>query len=818
MLQSTLTNYMVEEGVARYRKDIESAKKREEESGTKYGQRLLSAAIVPFADAIAKWRTDAATAPARRRLAALKPLQKVTAEVAAFISTRVVLDAIGASRPYGPLCLAVGRAIEDEVRFAWLKKNQPGLFKTLDKQLTYCNSYEHKRTVIVHAMNKAGLSVKAKEDVFEAWTPNLCVQVGATLVDLLKDTTLLVQVVTIRRGKKLESLVQATEKTTEWIRSFNAYAEVLDPMWLPTVDAPTPWTAPKGGGYTGDLLPSLPLVKRPSADYLNRILPAAKMDEALECINALQNTAWCINRRVYGVMQHLWDAGRKVGSMPQSEDEPLPTKPLDIETNADARKAWRTQAARVHNNNAALRSNRLHARKLLNLAQKFANVEKFYFPYQMDFRGRLYTVPTFLTPQGNDLARGLLLFADTATIRDDHDAYWLGIYGANLFGKDKITFEERLAWVHSQRENILAVAADPLANQWWQTAEEPWQFLAWCLEWSGWLTKGPGFQTSLPVCLDGTNNGLQILSMLTRDEIAAKATNVLPSASPADIYGDVAKRVVEIMQADFTPENAEHNDYWLSFGINRKTTKRPVMVLPYGGTFHSCRDYVADWYVETLKARNEPVPEFKVVASRCHYLALRIWEGIEFCVGRPRQAMVWLQECAALFTDANLPILWTAPSGFPVLQAYKELKAFRVETTLGDRVQKIQLNSDTGVKLSRARQRNGISPNYVHSLDAAALCKTVSLCSKQGLTSFAMIHDSYGTLAPRVHDMAAALRVAFVQIFSVDQLDALRTELQAQLDAAGVKDKDGNPVILPPVPAPGGLDVRQLLDSEFFFA
>jgi hypothetical protein len=31
---------------------------------------------------------------------------------------------------------------------------------------------------------------------------------------------------------------------------------------------------------------------------------------------------------------------------------------------------------------------------------------------------------------------------------------------------------------------------------------------------------------------------------------------------------------------------------WINFGIDRKITKRPVMVLPYGGTFTSCRGYV----------------------------------------------------------------------------------------------------------------------------------------------------------------------------------------------------------------------------------
>lgn len=822
MLQATLDRYMTDEGVARYRKTVEDAKRRGAESGTAYGQRLLSASIIPFADRIKTWLAENSKARAGRRIAAVGPLSQIDPHTAAFIATRVALDGIGLAQNYGPICERLGCGLEDEVRFAWLAKHHAGLFKKLERQLSICHNYDHKRAVIVHAMRKAGISVSAgekKEGVFEPWPKALRVKVGALLLHLLEESTQLVEVVTVRQGKKQRSIVQATAKTMEWIRGFNDYAEVLDPVWLPMVELPAPWEAPKGGGYTGDMLPALQLVKRASADYLANTLPAAVMPEVYAALNALQNTPWQINRRVYGVMQHLWDTGRKVGGLPQSEDDALPAKPVDIESNAEARKEWKRRAARVHVSNASLRSTRLQARKLLNLAQKFANVERFYFPYQLDFRGRIYTVPTFLTPQGSDLARGLLLFADSATINNDDDAYWLGVYGANLFGKDKITFEERVAWVKSQRESILAVAADPLACQWWQEADEPWQFLAWCFEWSGWLTQGPGFQTRLPVCLDGTNNGLQILSMLTRDEVAAKATNVLPSDTPADIYGEVARRVVQLMRAEDKDTLEPLAKFWLAFGIDRKTTKRPVMVLPYGGTFHSCKEYVGDWYAETAKAKGHELPEFKTVAARNFYLARRIWDGIEFCVGRPRLAMEWLQQCAVIFTQAGIPLKWTAPSGFPVLQAYKEVRAVTVQTTLGDRVRCIDLLQEDPVKLSRARQKNGISPNFVHSLDAAALVKTVATCSAQfGIGAFAMIHDSYGTHAPRVHEMASALRHAFVAIFSEDRLETLRSELQAQLDADQVVDKQGNRVVLPSVPPKGTLDVRSLLQSEFFFA
>lgn len=814
MLQATLDRAMIEEGRTRYWNGVTEAKKREEESSTLYGQRLLAGSIVPFADAIANWLKTMEAKRASHRGSAYGPLKLIAPDVAAFITARSILDSIGLGKSYGAATGGVGALVEDEVRFAWLRKHHPGLFNKLERQLARCANYEHKRTVIVHTMNKHKVGA-ADGKVFEAWDEASKVKVGCLLVDLFAESTKLVETVCVRSGRKTQRLLQATEKTTEWIRNFHQYHELLDPVWMPTVEPPLPWQDPFMGGYGGEELPPKTLVKRASTAYVRDVLTSAQMPEVYEAVNALQNTAWKINQRVHGVLAHYWNLGRSVGGLPPCDDEPLPAKPDDIETNREALKAWKQKASRVHVSNAALRSTRLQARKLLNLAQRFTNVPRFYYPYQLDFRGRVYTVPTFLTPQGSDLARSLLLFAEGVPIWDDTDAYWLAVYGANLFGKDKITFEERVKWVGENRERILAVAKDPYANQWWQDADEPWQFLAWCFEWAGWLTVGAGFVTHLPVCLDGTNNGLQILSMLTRDEIAAKATNVIPSDSPADIYGDVALRTKALMEQDVRTNSSDCGAarFWLEFGIDRKTTKRPVMVLPYGGTFHSCREYVGDWYRETAKAKGKELPEFKIMASRVHYLACRIWEAIEFCVGRPRLAMTWLQECAAVFTKYNLPVLWHAPSGFPVLQAYKETRETRVETSLGDGIKVIKLRTEHPTKLSKSKQRNGISPNYVHSCDAAALVKTVALSRRYGIESFAMIHDSYGTHAPKVHEMASALRTAFVGIFSEDCLTKLREEFLSQLAAAGHPEAE-----LPPVPPFGSLEVSALHSSEFFFA
>ena len=89
--------------------------------------------------------------------------------------------------------------------------------------------------------------------------------------------------------------------------------------------------------------------------------------------------------------------------------------------------------------------------------------------------------------------------------------------------------------------------------------------------------------SKLPVCLDGSNNGLQHFSAMLRDTIGGKATNLTPEVIPQDIYQMVADVVQEKVQED-GKSGVPYSKEWITFGIDRKITKRPVMVVPYGGT------------------------------------------------------------------------------------------------------------------------------------------------------------------------------------------------------------------------------------------
>lgn len=234
----------------------------------------------------------------------------------------------------------------------------------------------------------------------------------------------------------------------------------------------------------------------------------------------------------------------------------------------------------------------------------------FYLPWKADHRGRIYAETPWLTPQGGDLQRALLEFA-RGQVLDESGVRALRRHGANLAStkgvkndlgitgrtRPVVTLEERERWTLDHEAEILASAADPLSEPFWrEVADEPMQFLAFCLAYRQWK-QHPEAPIHLPVQIDGTCNGIQHIAALTGDQVLAKAVNVLPSADglPADIYSELAEAALTTLGRLPIPRGqAIHRhglgltDAWLaadvdpSAWLDRKTAKRVVMTIPYG--------------------------------------------------------------------------------------------------------------------------------------------------------------------------------------------------------------------------------------------
>lgn len=801
--QSELNEDMTTLGAGRYRAKIESAKSREAELQTPYGQRLMRAGLPTLNQAITDWQKGITKVANKARFQL--DSQDLDPKVLSYISIKVLLDCITQKKPLSSIAVFLGARVEDELRCKFLVANNEtkgkGIILGATRRKGTAAKVRHVRSSMKHETEK-GLMI-----AWEPWSHRDKLNLGLQMAELVRVSTNLIEYTYIleKRRKRPTRYVNATADTLQWIEEFNDNREFIEPFWLPTVELPACWTNIWDGGYDRQhtYLPKVPFIKTNNMDYLRSI--EGSLPEPMEATNLVQQTPWTINPVVLKVMEWCWENNVIVDGLPSREQEDLPPVPVDFKENEASNTLWRRMAAKVYNSRLSNTSRRLLVSKILYVAKKLSG-KRFFYPSHVDFRGRLYNIPAFLSIQGPDISRGLLQFHRGEKIRNETDAGWLAIQGANTYGNDKLTLKNRVQWAEDFAQTAIAIHESPTTNLQWMDADEPFQFLAWCNEWGQYKKTGK-LVSHLPVNLDASNNGLQILSMLMRDEYGARATNVMLDSVPQDIYKVVADLILEKLEADKL-DNHPYADKWIQFGIDRKLAKRPTMVWPYGGTFYSCRDYVDELYQDTMRKtrRANPFTEderYKVTG----YLSKLTWSSINEVLEKPKDCMNWLQSCAKALAEHGEPVSWTSPSGFPVLQSYKKTTAQNVSTKINGSGTYIKWYKDTD-DISPRRQKQGISPNYVHSLDAACLTKTVVECNKQGIYDFAMIHDSYGTHASNCEKLSRILREQYYSVFKVDQLEVLRHNL-----------KESHPDIeFPDTPEYGNANLSEVLESPYFFS
>ncbi len=855
---------MISLGIEALRKSVSDAKAKGRENNTVYGNRLISHGLPALTAAIETEVAKASGGKAGRLATHVKLFSLLPADVLAGLALVVIMQTITSKTLLQPVALAIGNTFEEELRRRQFREADAKAYKWTEQRAKKSSHQGHKRRLFGTMAHKAGV-----ETLGLSLTDKT--HIGVRLIELTAACTgfiTLQKVPVAAKGKASAGKnaasgfayhITPTASCLDWIAKRIHHCEALTPRHLPMVVPPKPWEGPFDGGYWSPEVAGRVLIKTPYLHYLEELATRTDdMPEVYASINAIQNTPWRVNAPVLAVLKRLWDTMPDgIAGLPPREPLALPPCPVcgarlgDASPHAfrekhpcfdacppETLKQWRIDAARAYDLQTSLTSKRLQTAKIIWLAEKYQPEAAIWFPHQLDFRGRAYPMPAYLQPQGTDVAKGLLTFAEAKPLGTS-GVRWLAIHLANTWGQDKVSLDDRVAWVRANEAAILQTAADPFASLWWTEADKPFQFLAACFEWAGYKEQGESFPSSLPIGMDGTCNGLQIFSLMLRDEEGGRATNLLPSDKPQDIYGIVAKKVIarlewlkengqevtrEVEKED--GEKAEEVRYHekdmaarlLQCGIDRKTTKRQVMVVPYGGTMVSCREYTLKWLrekVDTSPSLRAVFPDRDETWKAAAFLATLVWEAIGSTVIASRHAMSFLQRLASLASKQDMPITWTTPLGFSVLQAYRQYTNSQVKTQLFGNLFWPRMGEVTD-KLDPVLQRNGVSPNYVHSLDAAAMQHTVNLALAEGITSFRMVHDDYGTHAADTETLARLLRCAFIDLFGGDTrnnlLAKVRTEVARQI---GLDPDDKK---LPEVPPTGSLKVEEVAHSEYFFA
>lgn len=796
--QKNLNQEMVDRGVDRYRKSSSISKG----SLTAAGRRLMRDAVEPvylgLLDHVGSLKEFKNKSEWQRVLCdlhdnKLRPL--------ALIGISGVLDSSVEPLSIASLSFRIGRLVEDQLLSDYLISTYNKFGRRIVHRM---QNLRHDHTTKSRYLHKTA----TKENMgWTDWTRRQRIACGSMIIEIIHKRTGLITFTekTHRKRKayKPQRMVELSDETRQWIEGYDQHREVLLPFWMPMLESPLPWKSVYGGGYDvgeGDGLPLLPFIRCSNRSVLRE---APEMPEVYKAVNTIQETPFRVNGQILNVLEWAWENDKRIGLPPREDIEP--PNYLRDDASVDEVRDFRDARREAFAFNRSQRSKRILINRILMLGRKFSD-KRLFFPCSLDFRGRVYQIPSFLTYQGPDHCRGLLHFFRGERIKNDDDLKWLAIHGANCFGLDKVSYEKRVEWSDEFTKKAVAIAKDPYSNQDWVDADEPWQFLAWCFEWGAYHTRvTKNFETHLPCAMDATNSGLQLLSLLARDDLGCVATNVAPTDEPQDIYEVVATHTKGKLEQDAT-QSHKFASKWLEFGMNRKMSKRPVMCYSYGLTPYSNRDYVKQWYFDCLQDRGMScLFGRRNVYPAIKYLANHLWDSIEEVLTKPRQVMDWFQQVATLKAKENQPITWTAPSGFVVKQDYKQQTSRKVSTWLSGSLSAVRFKDDTDAIDSR-KQSNGISPNVIHSLDAAGLVKTVNEAHLRGIDDFAVIHDSYATHSPKCPVLADSIKDSFSAMFSESILDSLASEWKM----------DGTDV--PSVPEFGTFDPELLKQSKYFFS
>jgi len=294
------------------------------------------------------------------------------------------------------------------------------------------------------------------------------------------------------------------------------FGEVADP-YKPMFEKATDWEYGTVIARNGE---TLKLIKGASVDTLAKINPS-NTPIVLSSVNKKQSIAYTVKPKIFET--YKWALENNQECFEHNSVDTI-TKERKLAKEAEAY-------------------------QVLNATEPFVG-KVFYQQYTCDSRGRFYPLSAYLNEINSDNAKGMLTFAEGKPLGDSGlDELYHHI--ANMFGEDKLTHEGKVKFVENKYYEFVSMGKDPQANKGWMVAEEPIQLLSAVIELAeldAHFVAGGKTEDfiSHTICYrDGSNNGLQWLFSLAKDDKNAHLVNIKPTTDgkPGDMYTHVATRV-----------------------------------------------------------------------------------------------------------------------------------------------------------------------------------------------------------------------------------------------------------------------------------
>ena len=497
---------------------------------------------------------------------------------------------------------------------------------------------------------------------------------------------------------------------------------VSRPMLCP----PKPWLSNFGGGF----------LKGKQHIIRNCDKPHLKVGQVeLDAINRLQETSFSVDEKMLEVAQYVV------------------ANKLFINKKHDFSK----EESPYGKKNTGPIQNRNRARMAFAEAKDLVGKE-FYFVHRIDKRGRKYPESCHLNYHMSDMYRSLLRFGKKKKLGESGE-YWLFQYCASLYGH-KGSMQERFDDFLSMEEHMIRIA-DGWMNLEWTSAGDSFRFLQACFEVKAlreWVDGGGlpcDFESNLIYTVDGSCNGFQHLSVLTRDIKAMKSVNLIPSTYPCDIYSDVLGVVkgMNVTGDESFPEEI----------YTRDLSKKCVMTIPYGSTIQGKVFMLEDYFYKYHKGANN-----LTYINAAKYFSRAFDEVVNAMYPDMMNGLRAIRKSVHAYAK-NSDLVWTSPSGVPVDFNYKETEDFRMRMIGECLFYRRTLDSTSATQTA-----NASIANFIHSIDASHLSMVVNSMD----TDFVSVHDEFGCHLGDASRMYIVIREEFVKLHESNILNSYLEELE----------------------------------------
>ena len=417
--------------------------------------------------------------------------------------------------------------------------------------------------------------------------------------------------------------------------------------------------------------------------------------------------------------------------------------------------------------------------------------QTFYLPVYADFRGRIYTLSNYLSYQGNDLARSLLLF-DREEYLNSEGLEFLRIYFTNLAGLDKLSWNDRLnkhneVW-RSYNDAVIEYVKDKSKDKidkFLSNISEPFQLHSIGLAIYNYneSTNKEKFIINNPILFDASCSGIQHISALTLDKNLATYSNVFTdklnplAEKPEDFYMYALSLINDKLLNSYNPNIK-------NIKLKRNIIKRTVMTIPYNISLTGIGEQLEEHFKKVWKINKFEfiIPaelsvneiSFSITSKEFGIFTKLVYDVLTKEIPSLKTLTNYFKNIINVLNTLKLPINWETPAGLNIKYQQIKFKSKAVKNNLIQGSKAITISTPTN-EINKVKMLRSFMPNFIHSLDASNVHLLINYISKDYNISFYTIHDCFASTPNKMGLLANIVKRAFIYIYFKDEGYLLKT-------------------------------------------